>query len=533
MLFGRYIDADFYYKWFAAAPNSPQFTTGPKYSGRATLTAKMNASYLIRCPSIENFTGCIPQSSILTENGGFTLGFNDANGFSSKFNNYSLFCLAVTNSRTNVLRMVSKTFQDRIYDIQSPDSFCVRGMIEGFANNWRLECLSGFCQVSLKYAYYQIPIPTSAPSQSLSPTFVNSPSSSPTIDESVKEISKSVPETVLESLKKLDSTNMQNISMINRIILNSNRTEQVSGEYVGTISSRFGLVKLSGRYASLNSSLPSDNPSVERNAEFLSFAIRKLVDTNGFELSDMDAALWKFQGPESMYNSQSRLNYIRYFASTESSVMNSKKEQKGKVILGMFVDFHTNAGKVQYGDSYIDVFPGSVKFAFNISNWPFQNPMTDRLYLGISCTSSGTGEAIFQGRRISIGDGFFDVPFFAIADEKIVPIKVLYEKASVGQQSLLLFDFPAFSKRVFYDPLASLNSNAYSKKSEANPSSSWFTESNIIILSCSVGAVFLISGVILILRKRKSGKSSEKAIPLTNLKTTIKKTGKKGEVLSF
>jgi hypothetical protein len=270
--------------------------------------------------------------------------------------------------------------------------------------------------------------------------------------------------------------------MIERLLNTSTNSvrDQATGSYVASLSSDLGLI-----------CLKSDQPS----NEFFSFAVRKLVDSRGNEATGLDSSNWNFRGPETGFHAQSGMKYQKYSAVVESSVINLRKDAIGKAKIELIVEFYSNSGLIKYGDDSIRVFPGSVKFSCNISSWPFESLRTDRLLLGLSAVSSGEGGiAVKDDSRLFIGDGFLEMPLFALKDGSLssTPIQVMYDRKS-SNQALVLLSFPAFSNHIYYDPVASLSSNEYAKiqsASDENPKEEG--SKTVIYVSVGVGVSALV-----------------------------------------
>ena len=191
------------------------------------------------------------------------------------------------------------------------------------------------------------------------------------------------------------------------------------------------------------------------------------------------------------------------------------------------IELFSEAGSVKYGNSFIRVFPGSVKFSYKISRWPFTS-VSDRLYLGIRSVASGNGGVYAEGDRLKVGDGFIETPFIAQADGNDVPIKVFYEKNS-SNEAYILFEFPSYFSTLYYDPVASLASNPFANVAVVE-SSSWFSGMNIIYVSCGAAALVLGTGIFAFLLLRKRSRSRPLSTKTTRL-VYHPKTGKNGAIV--
>jgi hypothetical protein len=119
---------------------------------------------------------------------------------------------------------------------------------------------------------------------------------------------------------------------------------------------------------------------------------------------------------------------------------------------------------------------------------------------------------------MTIGDGIFEFPLFALKEQSQSEesIDVFFEKRS-SNQAIVLFGFPSFLSYLYYDPVASLESNAFSNTavspsptpSFSEPeSSNWLSGANIIYASCAAGAIALGAVVIGIVVIRKRSKKN-------------------------
>ncbi len=83
-----------------------------------------------------------------------------------------------------------------------------------------------------------------------------------------------------------------------------------------------------------------------------------------------------------------------------------------------------------------------------------------------------------EGSRLKVGDGFIETPFFAQANGNDVSVKVYFENTN---QASVLFEFPAYSRDLFYDPIASMSSNPYA--SFVKVDSAWFSGANVLYVT--------------------------------------------------
>jgi hypothetical protein len=365
--------------------------------------------------------------------------------------------------------------------------------------------------------------PTNSPTTA-SPTLLPT-TSAPTSAPKTSPISEnpSISEIVKESFKQVDFVRTANSSSIENVLASSRiRKDQFTGDYIASISSSLALVKLKAR---------SDE------GKFMSFAVRKLIDSKGNEAAGLETLSWSFSGPETAFNPQNNIKYQKYFASIQPSVFSLQKSYLGVARLEMQLEFYMNNGSIRYGDSLVPLYPGSVKFSFKISNWPFQST-NDRLYLGMSAVSSGTVDLSLKGSRINIGDGFILTPFFALKDnsQEKVPIQISNDKVSESQ-GMLLFDFPAFSNYIYYDPVASMNSNSFAKIEEA--ASNWVSTFLAVFIQILILAA--ISAAVWYIRRRRTplpkqsttagASNNKKSSILISTVDTSKKIPRKGDAI--
>jgi hypothetical protein len=356
-------------------------------------------------------------------------------------------------------------------------------------------------------------IPANSPTQ-LS-TFIPTVSSIVAPTNSIQENSgeENIPAEVIRGIR---STAGINSSMIEREFRNRSFVSHKSDRCVASLLPSMGLVDLSKRRMDSNSST-TDILNLRNASEFLSFAVRKLIDSSGSRASDLESVSWRLFGPETRMNPDNGIKFDRFMARIESKVMNTEKAVIGTVELTMIADFYSAKGFVKYGKPNLLVFPDAVKFSFNISYWPFSST-NDRLYLSIDAVSSGSKGIYFNGSRMTIGDGIFEFPLFALKEQSQSEesIDVFFEKRS-SNQAIVLFGFPSFLSYLYYDPVASLESNAFSNTavspsptpSFSEPeSSNWLSGANIIYASCAAGAIALGAVVIGIVVIRKRSKKN-------------------------
>jgi hypothetical protein len=295
-----------------------------------------------------------------------------------------------------------------------------------------------------------------------------------------------VPEIVIESVQSITSA-PSNETFVEKLIQNEKRIDQVTGNALAVISPNLASVNILKMRD--NQALPTNSSSF-RNAsstEYFAFELRQMIDSNGNRVENIDQQPWKISGPQNL--KRNGLAVQTYVASGVVNITSKSGLSSGKANVEVTVELFAEAGMVEYGDSSIRVFPGSVKFSYRVDRWPFSS-VSDRLYFGIRSIASGSGGVYSEGNRLKVGDGFIDTPAFAQADAKDVPINVFYEKSS-SNEAFLLFEFPAFFSTLYYDPVASLSSNSFANAPE-NVASSWFSGTNIIYVSC--GAVVFVIG---------------------------------------
>jgi hypothetical protein len=297
-----------------------------------------------------------------------------------------------------------------------------------------------------------------------------------------------------------------------------------------------GLVNLAKRSAEMDI-----DRSLRTSGEFFSFAVQKLVDSQGNEATEIKSASWNFNGPTTSFHPQNKILVDKYSTVVSSAVRNASYQYLGSVQVELSLEFFLSAGKVGYGNTAIQVFPGSVKFTCTIKNWPFASS-SDRLYLGIASVASGSGGISVQGTRIIIGDGYMDTPFFAQKDasKEFAPIQVLFDRKSLNQ-AMVLFEFPAFSSSLVYDPVVSLNSNPFVLK--AAEAESWFTGAAAagVIGGASVFGLLALGGAVYYVRRRKqvsrsaaSTKSVNFISPKTNTSSTaFEKNSRKSQLITI
>ncbi len=340
---------------------------------------------------------------------------------------------------------------------------------------------------------------------------------SPIARDSAQEITKytSIPETVVESIKPAAAENSTR-TFLQKLIEDKNRIQKFTGESLAILSSNLATVSI---LKSTQNSTSAASMNNKTHNEFLAFELRQLIDSNGNRILNLKDHPWKITGPED--STRDGVKMQKYVASGVFNITSKIGAYLAQTTVDMIIELFSETGTVRYGKSLIRVYPGSVKFSYKISKWPFQFK-TDRLYLAILSIASGNGGVFSEGSRLKVGDGFIETPFFAQADGADVPIKVYFEKNSTNQASVL-FEFPAFDSNLFYDPIASLSSNPYA--SEATIESTWFSGMNVIYVSCGAAA-FVLGAVTLafVLHRRK--RQLKPAFNSTGLLTPQKGTQK-------
>jgi hypothetical protein len=268
------------------------------------------------------------------------------------------------------------------------------------------------------------------------------------------------------------------------------------------------------------------NSSTSRNntilSEFFAFELVQLMDSLGNRVDKINQQPWMVTGPEVLR--RDGLAVEKYAARGIVNVTSTSGKFLASTTVQIIVELFSEVGLVKYGSSSIRVFPGSVKFSYNISSWPFVSA-SDRLYLGIRSLASGNGGVHSEGTRLKVGDGIIDMPLIAQTDGKDVTIRVLFDKNS-SNEAYLLFEFPSFSRSLYYDPVASLSSNPFASSSIADSSSSYQL---VIALSCGAAALVLGSAIFGIFLYRKRSRSlntfsTSKSIHL------VQNSGKRGAI---
>ena len=333
-----------------------------------------------------------------------------------------------------------------------------------------------------------------------------------------------MPEVVIESFDSVFSDD----TFVQKLIQNEDRIDQVTGNSLAMLSPNLASVNIMkagdiGSFPTSNSSSSTSNSS--SSSEFFAFELRQLIDSNGNRLENMDRQPWKITGPESI--KRDGLSVQKYLGSGTFNITSKTGAIVAQTNVEVMIELFSEAGSVKYGNSFIRVFPGSVKFSYKISRWPFAL-VSDRLYLGIRSVASGNGGVYNEGGRLKVGDGFIETPFIAQADGNDVPIKVFYEKNS-SNEAFILFEFPSYFSTLYYDPVASLASNPFANVA-VGKSSSWFSGMNIIYVSCGAAALVLGTGIFAFVLLRKRSRSRPVSTKTTRL-VYHPKTGKNGAIV--
>jgi hypothetical protein len=361
---------------------------------------------------------------------------------------------------------------------------------------------------------------TASPSES--PTSVVT--ASPTPGNSAQEITKdtTIPKVIVESIKSVASAENSTQTFAEKLIEDKSRIEKTTGESVAIFSSNLASINILKKEDSQNASTESTKNT--RQSEFLAFEIRQLIDSNGNRILNLKDQPLKITGPED--SKRDGVNMQKFVASGLFNITSSTGVFLAQTSVDVIIELFSETGTVSYGKSSIRVFPGSVKFSYKISKWPF-NSRTDKLYLAILSIASGNGGVFSEGSRLNVGDGFIETPFFAQADGNDVPIKVYFEKNSMNQASVL-FEFPSYFSDLFYDPIASLSSNPYA--SEAKADLPWFSGANVIYVS--TGAVVFVLGAVtlaVVVHRRKQKRNINSQLGTTKSTFLISNAKGKGK----
>jgi hypothetical protein len=188
--------------------------------------------------------------------------------------------------------------------------------------------------------------------------------------------------------------------------------------------------------------------------KFTSIKFRRLIDSDGQRAKKFEDDNWTWTPAQ-----QTTVNGLaaKNFTATMSALVGSKTATL--LINGLI--FSEN-GTIPYGNGTVDVYKGSVKISYTISNWPFK--MTNStLYLSVTVGSSGKGvnSTRSSGKpRVTVGDAFFGVPTVALVDNVVTPINVRYLvdcDSDQGSQAGVVFEFPYFANSLYYDPVSVLD----------------------------------------------------------------------------
>jgi hypothetical protein len=307
-----------------------------------------------------------------------------------------------------------------------------------------------------------------------------------------------VPLIVIDSVK-IENSAENSTAFLRKLAENRNRIEQATGNDRALIAPNLASINiLKGKDGDL---IPGAFRTNTSSSEFFAFELRQLIDSKGNRVENLSQQPWKISGPEVLV--RDGLGAQKYVASGLVNVTSKSGEFIALTTVEVIVELFSEVGSVKYGSSSIRVFPGSVKFSYKLSSWPFAS-VSDRIYLGIRSMASGNGGVYSEGTRLRVGDGFIDTPLIAQVDGNDVPIRALFNKNS-SNEAYLLFEFPSFAKSLYYDPVASLSSNAFASSSAAVDSSS--TSQLIIFISCGAAAFVLGSAIFGIFLYRKRSRS--------------------------
>jgi hypothetical protein len=225
---------------------------------------------------------------------------------------------------------------------------------------------------------------------------------------------------------------------------------------------------------------------IAAGGRFTFVKLRKLVDSDGQTAKNFEDADWTWSSAQQV--TLSGLSAKNFSAKLSTQVAS---KQVSVELNGMI--FSQN-GTIPYGDGTVDVYEGSVKISYLISNWPFKYD-NSTLFLAVTVGSSGrgvnnsrsVGENGEDRPKISVGDGFFDTPTYALHDNLTLPIKVRFlvdSDSDSGSQAGVIFEFNKFNTSLYYDPVSVLGSCLPNNAASITPVSSLlFTAAVAVILA--------------------------------------------------
>jgi hypothetical protein len=217
-------------------------------------------------------------------------------------------------------------------------------------------------------------------------------------------------------------------------------------------------------------------------SEYLTIKFRGLQDSEGQRAKNFENASWTWAGPTA-----GTCSGLKCATLTASGSVSVSGKSVGVVVTALLFN---ETGNYAYGNSSVAVDPNSVKFSYNITNWPFSVANGSFLYLALTVSSGGNGVNLTSsGQGFTIGNGVLSTPTFAYVDEKYAPISVKFKTDaddSQGCQAKILFAFPQFAHNVYYDPVASASST-----STAAPSSKAALSARLSILAALLAVIML------------------------------------------
>jgi hypothetical protein len=255
-----------------------------------------------------------------------------------------------------------------------------------------------------------------------------------------------------------------NTTVVNRTsILNDTKVESKTDKCDVKVSGTGGALSAdpssnatvnNGTAGSNNSSAPASTGSP------ITVTLRKLVDNLGRYAMNFATNSWTWTGPtKTTFQGVA----VAVFTGSNTFTITSASSNQTKtdsVTVNVTAYVFTEDGTVTYGNNSYKVKTGAIKVTYEISAWPFPSNATDAfLYLAVTVTTTDQGmNNTDDSTGVMLGNAVCSLPALAYLDGQATKIGVIWGKDfqdSTGTQGFIIFKFPAFKTKIFYDPIVS------------------------------------------------------------------------------
>jgi hypothetical protein len=212
--------------------------------------------------------------------------------------------------------------------------------------------------------------------------------------------------------------------------------------------------------------------------QFTILRFRRLIDSDGQKAKDFEDAEWSWTAPQDVLINGLK---AKNFSATLRNTIGTASVQ-----LSVHAIVFAESGTVDYAGQKVEVYPGAVKVSYLVDKWPFKSTNSS-LFYSVTISSSGKGVSN-SNSTLTVGNGLFNMPSFAILDGQVKGIKIRYlvdEDSDNGTQSGVIFEFPYFSQSLYYDPVSSLKTES----AVLTSNSAAFIQNPLVIVFAALFAV--------------------------------------------